>query len=79
MERIVSRARSFLDAHFDSIISHRGSDGHIEENTFMPLSGAAKKDSCIFVKPRRISVRPENVGRNIKFQCWKFGESTRTC
>jgi hypothetical protein len=31
----------------------------MKRNGFMPSVGAREKDSCLFVKPRRISIRPE--------------------
>jgi hypothetical protein len=34
----------------------------MKPNAFMPLLGAAAKDSCFFVKLRRISVRTGKVG-----------------
>jgi hypothetical protein len=33
----------------------------MKENGFMPSAGAPEKDSCFFVKLRRISVRPEKT------------------
>jgi len=35
----------------------------MKENGFMPSAGASEKDSCFFVKLRRISVRPEKKRR----------------
>src|SRR6202051_2214533 len=41
-------------------------------NDFMPLPGAAAKDSCLFVKVWRISVRPGTLARNIAFPLRNF-------
>jgi hypothetical protein len=64
MERILSCARHWHDARFDSIICHRGSHDHAEwlRASFMPSPGATAKDSCFFVKLRRISVPPGTTG-----------------
>src|SRR6266700_2054893 len=45
IKRVSSPVR---EAHLDSIIRHRGSHGHDEENGFMPSGGAARKNSCFF-------------------------------
>jgi hypothetical protein len=65
---LVSRARHVRDAHVGSIIRHCGSHDHDEEKGFMPLWGAATKESCFFVKLRRISIRPKASATSEEFE-----------